>query len=345
VELIERENQKRVRKNRASYSFARERGFLYLRVGIAAILVVFILQWIDFEFAARTIAEADLRYVVLILALAFLDRYLMAYKWNILLRLKGMAFTNAEAFRIYLASVFAGTFLPTGVGADVFRAFRATTSGRSADEVTASIVVERVIGLFAVTVIALIGLGALVRLGEVGFRELYYLTCVFLLVIMICLSLSILTPTFHVVKRLLSPFEKYKLVRMYIDFHGAYIEFSRHWKTMLFFFLLTVLEQGVLIMMNFWCAQALGFSITLVYFVAIVPLSSLVVKLPISIGGIGVVEGSYILLFALAGLSATESVSLSFVMRVIGWAVLVPCGLVFLYDSASFKRLGDSVKT
>jgi len=255
-----------------------------------------------------------------------------------------MAFTNAEAYRIYLASVFAGTFLPTGVGADVFRAFRATTSGRSADEVTASIVVERVIGLLAVTVIALIGLGALVRLGEVGFRELYYLTCVLLLVIMIGLSISILTPTFHVVKRLLSPFEKYKLVRMYIDFHGAYIEFSRHWKTMLFFFLLTVLEQGVLIMMNFWCAQALGFSITLVYFVAIVPLSSLVVKLPISIGGIGVVEGSYILLFALAGLSATESVSLSFVMRVIGWAVLVPCGLVFLYDSARLKHLHDSAR-
>ncbi len=57
--------------------------------------------------------------------------------------------------------------------------------------------------------------------------------------------------------------------------------------------------------MTFLSAKAIGLSVTWIYFVAIVPLASLVLILPIYT--IGVLEGTYILLFARFGVSPTDA--------------------------------------
>jgi uncharacterized protein (TIRG00374 family) len=321
----------------------RHRRSVFVRVGIAVAFVLMILRWVDFRAVLATINNSDRRYVLLVLALAILDRYLMAHKWNLLLRAKGIGFSNAEAFKIYIAAGFVGTFLPTGVGADIFRAIRTTTGGRKIDMMTASIVVERVIGILAVVVLALAGLGLVVSSTEKSqFRSLYYSTWMFLVLLLIGLFLSINKRTFTKMKHHLSRFQTCKLWRVFLNFHGAYVELSRHRDVLLVFFVLSVLEQGVQSLILFYSAKALGFSVSVIYFVAISPLSVLATTLPISISSIGVLEGAYLFLFGMGGLSATDSLALSLFTRIIGWMLLVPCGLVFLYDSMSVEQLRQS---
>ena len=316
---------------------------MFVRIGIAVVLVLMILHWVDFTAVLATINKTDVRYVLLVLALAVFDRYLMAHKWNLLLRARGIGFSNAEVFRIYIASGFVGTFLPTGVGADIFRVIRTSTGGRKIDMMTASIVVERVIGILAVVVLALVGLGLVVSKTEGShFRALYYFTWVFFILLLLGLFLSIQKRTFTTIKHHLSRFQTYKLVRLYLNFHGAYVELSRHRAVLLGFFVLSLCEQAVQSLIVFYSAKAMGLSISIIYFVAISPLSILATTLPISISSIGVLEGAYVFLFAMAGLSPTESLALSFLTRIIGWILLVPCGLVFLYDSMNFKQLRQS---
>jgi glycosyltransferase 2 family protein len=316
---------------------------MVVRVGIALVLVLMILHWVDFTVVLATISKTEGRYVLLVVALAVFDRYLMAYKWNLLLRARGIGFSNPEVFRIYIASGFVGTFLPTGVGADIFRAIRTTTGGRRIDMMTASIVVERVIGMLAVVVLALVGLGLVVNNTEDSqFRALYYFTWVFFALLLLGLFLSIKNRPFTTIKHYLSRFQTYKPVRLFLNLHGAYVELSRHREILLVCFVLSVCEQGVQSLSLFYSAKAMGLSIPIIYFVAISPLSVLATTLPISISSIGVLEGAYLFLFAMAGLSATESLALSFLTRIIGWILLVPCGLVFLYDSLSLKQLRQS---
>jgi len=76
VEVIEHENNKSV-QTKASHPFAGERRSLYLRIGTAVILIVLLLQWIDLGLALKTIATIDGRYLLLILALVFLDQKLL----------------------------------------------------------------------------------------------------------------------------------------------------------------------------------------------------------------------------------------------------------------------------
>jgi uncharacterized membrane protein YbhN (UPF0104 family) len=125
---------------------------------------------------------------------------------------------------------------------------------------------------------------------------------------------------------------------MYLKLHESYMEFSRRRRVLSYFFMLSLLEQSVQSLMAFGAAKALAFPVHVIYFFAVVPLSSIVVNMPISVDAIGVQEGAFIFLFGMAGLSPAESLALSLVMRVVGWLMLVPSGLIFLYDSVRFKR-------
>jgi uncharacterized protein (TIRG00374 family) len=314
------------------------RSFLYLRVGVALILIFLILWWVDFKVVMRTILKTDLRYMVLIVALALFDRYLTAYKWNMLLKVRGIVLSNFEAFKIYLSSGFVGTFLPSTVGGDVVRVLRTKMSGGKFDQITASVLVERIIGLLAAALLAVLALTFLVSTQETRFREIYYFAWFFLVTLVCCLIISVQPRMFNLIKRALARFERFKLVRMYLDLHSAYMELSKHWKVLVLFGILSLFRHGVLVLMNFFGARALGLPIAFEYVLAIIPVCAIVLLLPISINAIGLNEGAFIFLFGLAGLTAEESLSLSLFMRVFQLLLLIPAGLVFLYDSVKMKK-------
>jgi uncharacterized membrane protein YbhN (UPF0104 family) len=99
------------------------------------------------------------------------------------------------------------------------------------------------------------------------------------------------------------------------------------------FFILSVFEHGIISFINFLGAQALDLAVGPVYFFAIIPVSALLRNMPISISAIGVQEGVYILLFSLAGLSAPQSLSFSFFMRITSLLMLLLGGFFCLYDT------------
>jgi uncharacterized protein (TIRG00374 family) len=312
--------------------------FLYLRIVVAMVLIVLILRLLDFKLVLKTIISTDIRYVVLILSIAIFDRYLMAYKWNILLRAKGIFLSTFEAFKILLSSGFVGILLPPTVGSDVVRAFRTKVSAGKLDQITATIVVERFIGILTVSIMAVFGFTYLAFIKKLQFNGIFVYVLVFLILFILFLVLSIQNYVYKHIKVFLSHFERFKLVRMYLEFHTAYMALSRQWKAVLIFGFLSLVRHGVIAFMNYCGARALGIPITLDYFFAIISLSSILTMLPISIDSIGVREGSYIFLFGLAGASPEEALSLSLFMRVIRWLMLIPGGLVFLYDSLKLKR-------
>jgi len=337
--IVMTESPKRIKEAESGSTSPGRRSFLYLRIGVALILIYLIVQWVDFKAVMQTIVKTDMGYMVLILALAIFDRYLTSYKWNILLKARGINLSNLEAFKIYLSSGFVGTLLPSTLGGDVVRALRTKMDSGKFDQITASIVVERFIGLLTVTIMAVLGLTVLVSTQKIRFNEIYFYVLVFLVILICFLLLSVQTWAFNLTKRILSRFEHYKLIRTYLEFHSSYMELSRRWKVLLLFGILSFFRHGVTILMNFCGAMALGLPITFDYFFAFIPVATILVLMPISIDSIGVKEGVFIFLFGLAGLSPEASLSLSLFMRVFRWILLIPAGFVFLYDSVKLKRI------
>jgi uncharacterized membrane protein YbhN (UPF0104 family) len=73
-------------------------------------------------------------------------------------------------------------------------------------------------------------------------------------------------------------------------------------------------------------------------FCALLPMSNVLVTLPITVASIGVMEGTYILALSRAGVTPAGALSLSLLMRATTLLFLVPCGLAFLWDAAMMRR-------
>jgi hypothetical protein len=300
---------------------------------VAVVLMFFILRKVDFGAILATLSQSNARYLPLMIALAFFDRYLMAYKWAMLLRTRGADLSNAEAFRIYIASTFIGTFLPVGIGADVFKVTRTTLGGRRLDTVTASIIMERVLGLLSVTVLAIVALSILMLRQETQFQQLFAFMWLLLFVFLALLVLTLKVNAFGPLRRYMHYLQRYKITRIVRDIRLEYQELGQNKRLLFRFFILSVLEHAVSSYIHFLGGQALDLAVGPLYFFAIIPVSSLLRNMPISISAIGVQEGVYIMLFSLAGLSATQSLSFSFFMRITSLLMLFLGGFFCLYDT------------
>jgi uncharacterized protein (TIRG00374 family) len=215
---------------------------------------------------------------------------------------------------------------------------RTKLGGPKMNVVTASIVLERVLGILALTILAFIGMGILSLEPHAQIRTLFLAVATFLAFALLGVAVSLHPRTYALITHRLARFEHIKPVRLFMKFHSAYMDMSSHRKVLVMFVLLSTVEQAVGGVMTWIAAMALGFTTPLIYFVALLPLSRFVTLLPISLGGIGVTEGVYVVTFALANLSPTDALSLALLMRAVGLIMLVPSGLLFLYDSIHFKR-------
>ena len=99
-----------------------------------------------------------------VVALATLDRLLMAWKWWLLVRSRDASLGLWAAVRAYYLASFAGYFLPMTVGADAVRIGALAGTSRPA-VLVASVVLERLIGALAQAVLAGLSVATLVTLG------------------------------------------------------------------------------------------------------------------------------------------------------------------------------------
>lgn len=328
-----------VKGNRA---FRTSRRLLSVRIGVALLLVSLIVQWVDFGDAVKTIAGARIDYLALVALLSIFDRYLMAYKWALLLKTRGATISSGEAFRIYLASGVIATVIPFGISSDIFKVARSSLAGTKLDQAAASIIVERGVGLLAVVVVALSGLLLLLINRQEQFWELFFIIGAIFVALVTMFFACWRTRIMEWLHDYLARQRGFKTVQLLADCFGECVVFSRQKKILMWFFILSLFEQGILILMNFLAGKSVGLSTDVSYFFALIPVSSLLVALPVSVNAIGVTEGTYMLLFSLAGVSPTQSLSLSLTMRAVGLIVLIPAVLVLVHDSSRTRELRPS---
>ena len=111
--------------------------------------------WGEILAAIRRIPTANL---VLVLCLLFVSRMAISARWYTLLRIADPSIPFREALRLTLAGLFAANFLPTTVGGDIVRAAGVARISVNPVASTASIVVDRLVGMFGMFMILPVGL-------------------------------------------------------------------------------------------------------------------------------------------------------------------------------------------
>jgi len=189
-------------------------------------------------------------------------------------------------------------------------------------------------------VLAVLSLCLLTRLGYLGDRVAFawllgggmLLGAAFLFVVSVNERAFLL---FH--DKVLHRVKERPIAQKFRKFHDTYRSFAADRRNLLTFFGLTFTEQLLPILDTWLVARGMGIEVGVLYFAAALPLALLISRLPISIDGIGVFEGMFIVLMSLAGLSAAQAMAIAVTSRILGTIAYIPWWFAYVISSRRLR--------
>jgi uncharacterized membrane protein YbhN (UPF0104 family) len=129
-----------------------------LKIAVTLILLGLILPQINWHTFTTSWKSYHGLFLLLLLGVALLDRCLMAYKWNLLLRSQGVRLAWLACLQLYIIGNFLSSTLPAGVAGDFYRVSKLASRVQAMPQGAASVLMERVLGALALAVFALLSL-------------------------------------------------------------------------------------------------------------------------------------------------------------------------------------------
>ena len=147
-------------------SLLRHRGFrLGATLVVTGLAALYIVSKINVGKTAHIIGSASPWWLALSLVLTLITVWPQAWRWQQLLRVRGVDESVAWLLRTYFVSYAVGQVLPTGVGGDASRMFETTRRHPGfGSPIAGSVLLERAIG-GAVTLV-LAGVGFVLAIGR-----------------------------------------------------------------------------------------------------------------------------------------------------------------------------------
>jgi hypothetical protein len=316
----------------------------WLRLILSVGLIAIITTNVNLDEIRTILANSQPGYLLLAYLIAIGDRILMAYKWNILLRVLNIRITLFDAVVVYLKTSFLGLFLPATVGGDALRAYAVAKEEHNISDVVSSILVERALGFAALFTFALTSIIlSIFVFGQSFFEGIWQLLWIFisLLVLSVVAVLLSFNRTFlHRVTKVIkdSRFANNVVVRKLGSVYNSYQSYRGHKSRLVLFFALSLAENLLPVMWAYSLSLAFGLNISLLYFFILVPIVLVLVRLPISLSGIGIQEGTFVYFLSLIGVASSQALLLGAASNVIGILSILPGGFAYALGGLAYRR-------
>jgi uncharacterized protein (TIRG00374 family) len=277
--------------------------------------------WLSVDWTAALAVLMDAgRWLVLAAFLASVANVMIsAGKWQILLRRSRVNIGYAAAAQLYWIGAFFSNFLPTGVGGDAVRLMM-TPTDRGRSPVAASILIERLSGLavmLAVSALALVVLPLDLGLS----RPL----CVLILLTLTAAVLGVLylpmwfLAVLAVVEQILPRFLRRpfaQVQRVASALFGPGTDAGSVNRALLW----SVPFYGAMMLAHYLMLRAVGADPGALAVILGAPLVSLVSLTPITINGLFLAEGAFVLVYASAGVAPEVALAAAIVRRLVDLA-------------------------
>lgn len=310
---------------------------LVVGLGLFA-LVAFQVDWGDFR---SLVVSAQPGWLTAAVLLVVVDRVFMALKWRYLLGAMRVDISVLSAVQHYLVGGLVGFAVQWQLGGDIARAARASRGTGERGVVVGSIVLEKIVGLVALSSLAVVAFHLLNgRLGIVTPGLTGLVTAVAapaLLASPLVLMSETMTENLAALGRKIPVRRVVELTDRIPDVRRAFDEVET---PLAVFSGLTLVEQLVPPVSLVLLTHAYGEGVSFVLALSVMPIVSLLSRLPLSIESIGIKEGLYVFFLGLVGLSATRAFALAITTRVID--ILVVGGGTLLVGALRTADEGDS---
>jgi uncharacterized protein (TIRG00374 family) len=301
---------------------------LALKFLVSGVLIWFLIDGIDLGAASVRILSADLQFLSLALGLAVIQVGICVVRWRAVLEAIDGILSISNCFRLYFIGIFFNQALPSAVGGDAVRVYRAYKEGLSLHCSINGVMLERV-----ATVLGLIML--------VVFATPFFINRVepedaaWIIPTLSILGVSGVAGVIVLMylDRLPSKYSHWRFVRglalLAADTRRVFLSPINAFKALSW----SLMGHVNIALMVFLLGFSIGLEITWLDCMVLMPPVLLVMTLPISIAGWGVREQAMVAAFALVSVPSEGALALSIMFGLMGLVTGLPGGVIWLISS------------
>ena len=288
----------------------KKRWGLLARVIVGLALLSYLFHKVDIAHVWQGIRGVQLRYLIPAFALLLFGNLFGSLRWKVLLNAKGIAAPIRKLYSFYLVGFFFNMFLPTSVGGDVARAVDLSRHTRRTTDSLSSILVERVLGLMALSFMACLAMGLFFHLNPIrGLLALTLgVTALLGFMLFAFFGWTALNEKLRALLRRIS----YRNLGERID-RGlvSILSYRESPASLAAVVLISFLYQSTAYVAVYILSLSLGMEISVIYFFIFIPIISVISMIPISLNAIGVRETAFVYCFKWAGVPESQALALS----------------------------------
>lgn len=299
----------------------------YVKLVVSLVLTsyaFFVVGWSDL---LGTLRNTDLFFVALNVAISPVLILVSSLKWQVLLRSKAITVSLPRLFGLYMVGNFFNHVLPTNVGGDVIRGFKLGKHTGKREEALASVFMERLTGLTALLVFVVLAL--VLNVEFLGNQTLSVALAVAVLGYLGVVWLAFDRRPLAVFTNRLRARPVIALALTCRRVQDTIRSYSRARAMWLPVMTLSVVFYLLAIVNVYLGCLAFSSPVSVMSIGIAVPMILLISMTPISLGGIGIQEWGYVVVFEHLGLSGSLGLSVALLIRAKGVFIGGLGGLVY----------------
>ena len=309
---------------------------IFFKLTVSISLIAFLYRKTPLEQIGSLLSQIDVRYLLPIVLLLFLNTLISARKWQIFLKADSLDLSLWDLTVSYMSGTFCNLFLPSNIGGDSYRIYDIARQSKQTARSAASVFADRLSGFVALVILSFVS-SLFVAAVFGSMRLLVIPTLLLLLFLLIVVALVKQEPVKKMLE--LSGVTRFAVVeRLVAKLFSSLSSYRKQKGVIVKVMLLSFLFQFFVITVVYLMARALGVALPFYYFSAFVPIITLMEALPISIYGIGVRDYGYVYFFSQAGMGDVQTRSLALFFMATGVCYSLIGGLFFLYNLWTRKK-------
>lgn len=253
---------------------------------------------------------------------------MLTFRWRILLKIQGITLKFNRLYAYYLIGFFFNNFLPTNIGGDVARVYYVGKPENKMPESFAAVFMDRFIGFITIFVLAIVAMS----LHSKWFKNRPAIFAVLLFAFGIGAVFWILFDSSMRVriKAIIGKVGFMHINEKLTRFYQVIQVFRGHTKTIAAAFVISVIYQLTLVVMNLFAAKAVGVSPTFMSLFFTIQITTLICLIPISINGLGVRETLYVKILNSSGIVSEKILVFQVILLIINYVESLLGGFCFM---------------
>jgi len=305
-----------------------------IKVGISIGLIGILLYKVDWGRIQQHISIIDVATISVVLLILISQFPISAYKWKKSLEIFKLYFPFLFLQKILCIGFFINSFLPTTIGGDGYRALKTMPDNDMKSLGISAILLERILGFVILVILGFVGAITILLEDQTPDTKMVLLSGVLVGVILLFGLLFFMVRHIMHGKNPTGRTRGIVLRIRQIELVDQNIQYLKGGEKQLFQLVqYSIVFQVLAIISIYLLFQSIQVNTGIAGCAFIAAFAGIASVLPVSINGIGVVEGSFVVSALQVGISYDDAVIVAFMLRILTMFLTLTCGIVYLYDS------------